>query len=105
MTSSATAVKPKHRKRDLVSLVWPVNTCYSTLIRGVPEGVTLDLVSGTWTFGNQTQSLGCRRHSSGYEGVGHPIGVYDKTKLKHLEAMKQDVEWVKERNRPLSSYD
>ncbi len=99
MGSSATAVKPAHKKRDLVSLVWPVNTCYSTLISGVPKDVTLDLMAGTWTFQGQTQVIGSRC-SPAYDRTGDPIGVYDRRLLRHLEAFKNDCEWVRTRHDP-----
>jgi len=94
-------VKPKAkcRKKDLVSLVWPVNTCYSTLIAGVPKGVTVDKVAGTWTFQGRSQPIGSRRYFC-TECINYPIGVYDRTKLDHLEKMKEDIEWVQNRNRP-----
>ena len=90
---------PKHKKRNLVSLVWPVNTCYSTLISGVPKDVTLDLVAGTWTFRGQTQAIGSRCYPV-YGRTGDPIGVYDRRLLRHLEAFKNDCEWVRTRNNP-----
>lgn len=96
--------KVKCRKNDLISLVWPVNTCYSTLIAGVPKGVTIDKVAGTWTFQGQTQAIGSRRYPC-MDITGHPIGVYDRTKIRHLEAMKDDAEWVRDRNRPVSLDD
>lgn len=94
-----TKTKPKFRKKDLISLVWPTNTCYSTLIVGVPKGVTVDIAAGTWTFHGHTQSIGSRRYPCS-EGTDYPIGVYDRTKIEHLKAMKSDVEWVKERFNP-----
>jgi len=94
----------KFRKKDLISLVWPVNTCYSTLIAGVPKGVTVDKVAGTWTFRGQTQKIGYRRYPC-TEGIDYPIGVYDRTKIDHLDKMKDDAEWVQNRNRPTSLDD
>ena len=85
------------KEKDLVSLIWPVNTCYSTLIDGVPKGVTVDMIAGTWTSQEQTQPIGSRGDCS--EDTDYPIGVYDRTKLEHLKAMKRDIEWVKMRNR------
>lgn len=83
-------------KEDLISLIWPINTCYSKLIDGLPRGVTVDIVTGTWTFQEQTQPIGSR--IDGPEDTDYPIGVYDRTKLLHLKAMKRDIEWVKKRN-------
>jgi hypothetical protein len=92
--------KTKCRKKDLVSLIWPVNTCYSTLITGVPKGVTINLVANTWTFRGEKHQIGDSGCSFG-EDEGNPIGVYDRTKIKHLEQLKQDIEWVKTRHAPV----
>lgn len=89
----------KCRKKDLVSLIWPVNTCCSTLIRGLPKGVTVDVAAGTWTFNGTTQLIGSRIYPC-LAWIDYPIGVYDRTKMKHLEAMKMDIEWVQTRNAP-----
>ena len=93
--------KPQYKKKDLISLVWPVNTCYSELISGVPQEVTVDLAAGTWTFKGQTQPIGSRRNPC-MDYTGHPIGVFDRTKIKHLQAFQDTVEWVRDKNRPLS---
>ncbi len=94
----------KFRKKDLISLIWPVNTCYSTLITGVPKGVTVDKVAGTWIFRGQTQPIGSRRYPCS-ESIDYPIGVYDRTNFHHLDKMKEDIEWVQNRNRPISLDD
>lgn len=94
--------KPKCRKRDLVSLVWSMNSCYSRLIAGIPPDVTVDTMASTWTFQGQTHRIGGHRRYPCADVMGHPIGVYDRTKMKDLEQMKNDIEWVKERNRPAS---
>ena len=91
--------KPKFKKRNLISLVWPVNTCYSHLQAGVPKGVTVDLIKGTWTFQGDTLPIGSSRRNA-MDITGDPIGVYDRTKIEHLEAMKDDSEWVKTRHGP-----
>lgn len=95
-----TKAKPKFRKKDLISLVWPTNICYSTLIAGVPKGVTIDTVAGTWTFQKQTYQIGGTRRYPCAAITGDPIGVYDRTKITHLEQMKRDVEWVESRFEP-----
>lgn len=99
MTTRATVTEPKHRKRDLISLVWPENTCYSSLIGGVPRGVKVDFIAGTWTFLDYTLPIGSSRRW-GPENVGDPIGVYDRTKFMHLAVLKRDIEWVQTRNGP-----
>ena len=88
---------PECRKKDLISLVWPVNTCYSTLIAGVPKGVTVNTVAGTWTFKGQTRQIGGNRRYPCMDITGDPIGVYDRTKINHLKQMKEDAEWVRTR--------
>lgn len=92
------------RKGNLISLVWPANTLYSRLVNGVPKSVTLDLEAGTWTFEDQTQPIGSRRHLA-YNRTGEPIGVYDRTKFSHLQAFKDDCEWVRTRSGPAISVD
>ena len=92
--------KPKCRRKDLISFVWPVNTCYSTLIVGVPKGVTIDTVAGTWIFQGQTHRIGGTRRYPCRDITGDPIGVYDRTKIRHLEQMKEDAEWVRSRSDP-----
>ena len=94
----------KCSKSDLISLVWPPNTCYSTLIEGLPKNVTIDEVKGTWTFRGQTYIIGSRRPDIP-EHTGYPINVYDRTKLDHLRQFKSDAEWVRERGRPESFDD
>ncbi len=92
MASRKPTRRQKHRKRDLISLVWPDNTCYTSLVAGVPKGVELNLKAGTWTFGGQTCRIGQGIFS--LRETGTPIGVYDRTKLAHLQQMKFDSEWV-----------
>jgi len=92
--------KPKFKKRNLISLVWPVNTCYSHLQAGVPKGVTVDLIKGIWTFHGQTHKIGGHRRYPCMDYTGDPIGVYDRTQINHLEQMKEDAEWVRTRFDP-----
>ena len=89
--------KPKCMRKNLISLVWPVNTCYSNLIVGIPKGVTVDTVAGTWTFQGQTYKIGDPERCHCGDITGNPIGVYDRTKIKHLNQMKEDAEWVRTR--------
>lgn len=83
--------KTRHRKRNLIFLVYPINTCYTKLQTEIPQGVTVDTRERTWTFGNSTFPIGQRR-TPFYPREGLPIGVYDKTKFAHLQAMKEDSE-------------
>jgi hypothetical protein len=88
------------REKNLVSLIWPTNTCYSELIRGIPKGVVVDTDTETWTFRGETFPIGGNHKCSPLgEEKGYPIGIYDKTDFEHLEMMKSDIEWVRERNK------
>ena len=91
--------KKKCERKNLISLVWPVNTCYSILMEGVPKGVTVDLIAGTWTFRRHSYAIGSQRCYYCCELEGYPINVYDRTNINHLQEMKRDIEWVKERFR------
>lgn len=82
--------KPKKfKKRNLVSLVWPTDVYCVDIIVGVPKEVTVDLLAGTWSFQGRTQPIGTTgqyRHLEGY-----PIGVYDRTNIRHLRAIVDTV--------------
>ncbi|OHA67950.1 MAG: hypothetical protein A3C82_02875 [Candidatus Wildermuthbacteria bacterium RIFCSPHIGHO2_02_FULL_47_12] len=101
---SAVVAKPNHRKRDLIFLVWPVNTCYIHLQAEVPKGVSLDLQKGVWTFQERSFPIGERDYRS-LEHTGVPLGCYDRTKLNHLRTFQDAIEWVAGRNRPISFDD
>jgi hypothetical protein len=92
---SSDKTKAQFRKKDLISLVWEANPYSSSLISGVPKGTILDGVRGTWTFQGQTQEIGARCYSSGAIVAGNPIGVYDRTKIGHLRAMKDHTESIR----------
>lgn len=90
----------RYKIGNLVSLVWPVNTCYSSLINGIPKGVTVDLEKGTWTFNGHTRPIGKSERYPGFIATGAPIGVFDRTLFNHLEEFKYACEWVRTRNDP-----
>ena len=93
--------RPKHKRGDLVFLVWADNTCYSRLIEEIPAGVTLDLVAGTWTFEGRTQLIGEQLSNvRSFERGGNPIGVYDRRLLRHLRNMQAMSEWVRTKDGP-----
>ena len=92
--------EPKCKKKDLISLVWPVNTSTSTLIQGVPKGVAIDTVAGTWIFEGRTYQIGGNGRYNAIPYVESPIGVYDRTKMTHLYQMRSDIIWVERRNGP-----
>jgi hypothetical protein len=93
------------KKENLISLVWPPNTCCSTLIEGVPQGVIVNELAGTWTFMDKTYPIGSKRRYPCPEDTGYPVNVYDRTKLEHLQQLQTDVEWVKTRNQSISFED
>lgn len=88
----ATATRPTKRKsrkyngRDLVFLVYSPNICYTNLVVRRPEGVTVDLEAGTWSYGDHTFKIG-EFALCFYARGGVPIGVFDRTKLPHLREM------------------
>lgn len=92
--------KGKFRKKDLISLVWPMNTSTSTLIQGTPKGVAIDIVAGTWTFEGQTYHIGGNGRYNAIPYVESPIGVYDRTEITHLYQLRSDIIWVERKNRP-----
>ncbi|GEM_PF-5767438 len=102
MVLATVAAKPRrinHRMSNLFSLVWPVNTCCSEFMNGVPKGVTVNLTAGIWTFQGDSFPIGTSRLWKS-EGVGHPIGVYDRTRLPDLKEFKRACEWVVTRHNP-----
>lgn len=86
--------------KDLVSLVWPVNTVTSDLIAGVPKSVIVYTYPGTWTFEGQTYQIGGSGRYNAIPYTGSPIGVYDRTKIKHLQQLHRDIVWAETRNDP-----
>lgn len=88
-----------HSRSDLVVLMYSENNCYTVVVladdpRVGKSGTTIDESNGTWTVPHpgdpalapQTKKIGESRyfeHGSRW-GV---IGVYDRTKLEHLNSM------------------
>ena len=82
----------RHKKRDLIFLVYAPNTAYTILQKEVPEGVEVNTRKGTWTFARQTFLIG--KGCLGFRARGGiPIGVYDRT-LSHLQQMKSDSDYL-----------
>lgn len=100
----AAAIEPKHRKEDLVFLVWPDNTCYIHSQREVPKGVTLDLQAGIWMFKGRSFRIGERSHFS-TDWAGAALGCYDFTNPKHLQAFQATIEWVAGKRSGPGSFD
>lgn len=89
-----TTKKSKYKATNLVYLVYAPNECYHQIIRRKPTSVTIDLESGTWTY--QSRFGGCFTRPFGQsgptpKGSGGIIGVYDVTKIGHLDTMVHDV--------------
>lgn len=91
--------KHQFKRQNLVWLVWPPNTCYSRLQAETPKGVIVDIKNGIWTFRGTTRKIGGSILIKNFDDPDSPIGVFDRTKFSHLEALKETIEWVKERNR------
>jgi len=75
--------RQKHRKKNLIVLVYGMNTAYTLLQTEVPKEVEIDTREGTWTYGHLTFRIG-ESCTSFYAYGGVPVGVYDRTKLSHL---------------------
>ncbi len=86
-------------KRNLVSLVWPRNTCYCKLLNGTAPGVSVNTKAETWNFQGIEYKIGGDRCQARVV-EGNPIGVYDRTKFKHLLRLQDDIEWVATCNGP-----
>ncbi len=85
------------KKRNLVFLVVGQNACYTHVTNRCPEEVEANPAEGTWVFRGSTYLIG---KTAGYLGVrGATIGVYDKTKLRHLQeimsADRRNSDWFR----------
>ncbi len=84
--------KPKCMRRNLISLVWSKKADYSDLILGIPKGVIVNAFAGTWIFRGEMHKIGTEYHDKAI--IGNPIGVYDRTKIRHLNQMKEAIEGI-----------
>lgn len=99
---------PRSRKtieeKDLVYLIFASNRCYHKVTDVRPENVTIDLQAGTWSYKREPGRLMCLTVSkpigSGHHNGDHDgcpiIGVYDRTKITHLNAMIGDSRIVRD---------
>ncbi len=91
-----------YNRDNLVVLVYSDNVCYTVVVRADDPRVeksraTIDEKSGTWTaphpsdpaLAPQTQEIGKNRYFNHGSRWG-VIGVYDRTKLEHLNSMVRD---------------
>jgi hypothetical protein len=93
--------KPRQRfkERNLVALILAQNPCYTEVVSLKQiKGLQIDLVAGTWTLDGGTAKIG----ESGGGGI---IGVYDRTKIKHLDAMVDDGREATEHRSGISDSD
>ena len=87
--------KKRRLKRDLVALVYPVNTCHILLeSANRVDGLNICLDDDTWNFKKGSFEYGANIGKCNYwspESKGYVYGVYDKTCLKHLRIMLEDA--------------
>lgn len=76
-------------KNDLVWLIWIGGDCFPILSEKALENVRINMDSGTWTFHDQTIEIG-RAVEYAWDIEDTPLGVYDRTNLKHLQQMMID---------------
>ncbi len=92
--------------RNLVFMVYTSpNTAYISLQRQRPEGVSLDLQEGWWSFQGSNARIGQTLVHNMYPREGVCVGVFDKTKLAHLQTMLSVEREVATRGRPHGLYD
>lgn len=94
--------KGKYSRRDLVCLAYAKhNSSCVEVTREVPEGFVVDAEAGTWGLAEGTRSepfekrefrIGERSRIPEWGYRRGLIGVYDRTKLVHLNAMVHRVE-------------
>ncbi len=85
-------VKMKYKRENLIALILADNTCYTSLVTLdnqviIKEKITVNEEDGTWSrkasnlSPERTQKIG----ESLYRGfVWKVVGIYDRTKLDHL---------------------
>jgi hypothetical protein len=74
---------------DLVVLLYADNIYYTTVRSAephLPEGLTIDLDTCSWKFDGREYHIGHMRHCE-YGCRWGVIGVYDRTKIEHLNNM------------------
>lgn len=75
--------------KDLVVLVYASNICCTTVRSAepnLPEGLEIDLDTNSWKFDGKKYQIGEMRRCE-YGCRGGVIGVYDRQKIDHLNAM------------------
>jgi hypothetical protein len=99
-----------YNEDNLIALVWASNTCYTKVVE--PSCVSehearggemdekpytwkwpkleLDLKKGTWTHGKKHANIGRGYLPYGCSHYGL-IGIYDRTKIKHLDMMVHEA--------------
>lgn len=86
---------PSYARENLVFLRFAGNTCYVGVVAELPADVQLDLQNGKWTHlpTKRTQEIGEDRFIGRHGGKSQhaTIGVYDRSKIKHLSSMAWDA--------------
>lgn len=83
--------RKKFQEKDLIYLCH--GDPYLKLTKDMPDGITLDLEAGIWyfkedkEFGQKPFKIGSDTRYCREDHRWGPIGVYDKTRFKHLEHM------------------
>ncbi len=103
-----------YNRENLVVLMYSDNVCYTIVVladdpKVEKSGATIDEKNGTWTaphpgdpaLAPQTQRIGEDRYFNRGSRWG-VIGVYDRTKLEHLNSMVRDSQSATEDTSPFS---
>lgn len=97
-------------EKNLVALIWANNECYTQVVEpsfvSGREGMggemgespkpwkwaklELDIKKGTWKHGEKHGNIGRGYLPYGFSSYGL-IGIYDRTNMKHLNAMVHDA--------------
>jgi len=85
-------------KEDLIVLMYASNNCYFEVVPYCDEikDLSVDFIKGTWSYREwKNNQIGKARDFFYKDGSGKfpegIIGVYDRTKIKHLNSMIFDV--------------
>jgi len=85
-------MEKKYRKKDLVALIFASNTCYTNVVplsKVRTKDFSVDIKRGTWSYGKWEDSRIGKSRYIGADKYG-VIGVYDRTKIAHLNSIVHD---------------
>ena len=85
-------------KEDLIVLMYASNNCYFEIVPyhdGI-KNLSVDFIKGTWSYREwENNQIGKARDFFYKNGIGRfnegIIGVYNKTKIEHLNSMVFDI--------------